>query len=108
RVFVTYRNWLYALSTATGQPIPSFGRGGRVDLREGLGRPADKITVTASTPGVVFEDLLIMGSTVPERLPSAPGGECARAAAVGAGRHRRVRRHHGSDPLELPHDSASG
>ena len=73
RVFVTYRNWLYALSTKTGQPIAGFGEGGRVDLREGLGRPADRLTVTASTPGVVFEDLLIMGSTVPETLPSAPG-----------------------------------
>ena len=73
RVFVTYRNWLYALHAASGQRIAGFGDGGRIDLREGLGRPADKLTVTASTPGVVFEDLLIMGSTVPETLPSAPG-----------------------------------
>jgi quinoprotein glucose dehydrogenase len=73
RVFVTYRNWLYALSAKTGQPIKTFGHDGRIDLREGLGRPAEKLTVTASTPGVVFEDLLIMGSTVPETLPSAPG-----------------------------------
>jgi quinoprotein glucose dehydrogenase len=73
RVFVTYRNWLYALGAKSGTPIETFGSGGRVDLREGLGRPADKLTVTASTPGVVFEDLLILGSTVPETLPSAPG-----------------------------------
>src|SRR5436190_980295 len=56
RVFVTYRNWLYALSTRTGQPIAPFGSNGRVDLRVGLGRPADRLTVTACTPGVVFED----------------------------------------------------
>jgi quinoprotein glucose dehydrogenase len=86
RVFVTYRSWLYALSTATGQPIATFGVNGRVDLREGLGRPADKLTVTASTPGVVFEDLLIMGSTVPETLPSAPGD--IRAFDVNTGRVR--------------------
>jgi quinoprotein glucose dehydrogenase len=86
RVFVTYRNWLYALSTATGQPIPSFGVNGRVDLREGLGRPAERLTVTASTPGVVFEDLLIMGSTVPETLPSAPGD--IRAFDVNTGKIR--------------------
>ena len=73
RVFVTYRNWLYALSTKTGRPIETFGSGGRVDLRDGLGRPAENLSVSASTPGVVFEDLLIMGSTVPETLPSAPG-----------------------------------
>src|SRR5439155_16989069 len=86
RVFVTYRNWLYALGTRTGQPIATFGTGGRVDLREGLGRPADKLTVTASTPGVVFEDLLIMGSTVPETLPSAPGD--IRAFDVNTGKIR--------------------
>jgi quinoprotein glucose dehydrogenase len=73
RVFVTYRNWLYALDRKSGQPIASFGRDGRVDLREGLGRPAASLTVSASTPGQVFEDLLIIGSTVPETLPSAPG-----------------------------------
>jgi quinoprotein glucose dehydrogenase len=73
RVFVTYRNWLYALNAKSGEPVTTFGANGRVDLREGLGRPADKLTVTASTPGVVFEDLLIIGSTVPETLPSAPG-----------------------------------
>ena len=86
RVFVTWRNWLYALSTKTGQPIATFGSGGRVDLREGLGRPADKLTVTASTPGVVFEDMLIMGSTVPETLPSAPGD--IRAFDVNTGKIR--------------------
>lgn len=73
RVFVSYRNWLYALDRRTGQPIPSFGSTGRIDLREGLGRPAETLSVTASTPGQVFEDLLIMGSTVPETLPGSPG-----------------------------------
>ncbi|HYT75593.1 MAG TPA: pyrroloquinoline quinone-dependent dehydrogenase [Vicinamibacterales bacterium] len=86
RVFVTYRNWLYALNAKTGQPITTFGTEGRVDMREGLGRPADKLTVTASTPGVVFENLLIMGSTVPETLPSAPGD--IRAYDVDTGRIR--------------------
>jgi quinoprotein glucose dehydrogenase len=86
RVFVTYRNWLYALDKKTGQPIASFGRNGRVDLRDGFERPAETLTVTASTPGVVFEDLLIMGSTVPETLPSAPGD--IRAFDVDTGRIR--------------------
>ena len=86
RLFVTYRNWLYALDAKTGRPIGTFGADGRVDLREGLGRPAEKLTVTASTPGVIFEDLLIMGSTVPETLPSAPGD--IRAFDVNTGKIR--------------------
>ena len=73
RVLFNYRNRLYALDRATGEPIPTFGDGGWVDLREGLGRPVDGLSVNASSPGVVFEDLFIIGSSVPESLPSAPG-----------------------------------
>ncbi len=73
RVLFNYRNRLYALDRRTGRPIPTFGDSGWVDLRQGLGRPIEGLSVSASTPGVVFEDLLIMGSTVPEQLPSAPG-----------------------------------
>lgn len=88
RVFVTYRSFLYALDKKTGQPIASFGTGGRIDLREGLDRPADKLTVSASTPGVVFEDLLIIGSSVPETLPGSPGH--IRAFDVKTGQRRWI------------------
>ena len=73
RVFFTYRNYLWALDRKTGKAIPGFGSEGRVDLREGLDRPLDKVSVSASSPGVIFEDLLILGSTVPETLPGTPG-----------------------------------
>ena len=73
RVLFNYRNRLYALDRETGRPIPSFGKNGWVDLREGLGRPVEGLSVSASTPGVVFDGMLIMGSSVPEALPSAPG-----------------------------------
>ena len=67
RVFFTYRNFLYALDRQTGKPIL------KIDLREGLGRPAEKMSVSASSPGVIFEDMIILGSTVPETLPGSPG-----------------------------------
>jgi len=73
RVLFNYRNRLYALDRSTGRPIRAFGDSGWIDLRQGLGRPVEGLSVSASTPGVVFGDLLIMGSTVPEQLPSAPG-----------------------------------
>ncbi|HTM30752.1 MAG TPA: PQQ-binding-like beta-propeller repeat protein [Vicinamibacterales bacterium] len=73
RVFVTYRTWLYALDRKTGTPIAQFGSDGRIDLREGLGLPVEKATVSASTPGAVFEDVIIFGSSVPETLPGTPG-----------------------------------
>ncbi len=88
RVFFTYRNFLYALNRTTGKPIPSFGNEGRVDLREGLDRPVEKMSVSASSPGVIFEDMLIMGSTVPETLPGSPG--FIRAFDVRSGKLRWV------------------
>jgi quinoprotein glucose dehydrogenase len=73
RVLFTHRNWLWALDRTSGLPITSFGDSGRVDMRRGLDRPIDGVTISASTPGVVFEGLLIIGSTVAESLPSSPG-----------------------------------
>jgi len=73
RLFVTYRNWLCALDRRTGKPINTFGQDGRIDLRAGLGRPPEKMTVSASSPGVIYQDMLILGSTVPETLPGSPG-----------------------------------
>jgi quinoprotein glucose dehydrogenase len=84
RVLFTYRNKLWALDKKTGKPIPSFGVDGAVDLREGLGRPANTLSVSASTPGVVFEDMLIIGSTVSETLPGSPGDIRAYDVKTGA------------------------
>jgi quinoprotein glucose dehydrogenase len=88
RVFVTYRNFLYALDTRTGQPIRTFGTDGRVDLREGLGMSAERASVSASSPGAIFEDLLILGSSVPETLPGTPGH--IRAFDVNTGKLRWI------------------
>src|SRR5207248_11103745 len=67
-----------------GQPIQSFGEAGRVDLRKGLDRPVEGVSISASTPGVIFEDLYIIGSTVSESLPSSPGDIRAYDANTGA------------------------
>ncbi|HEX3877481.1 MAG TPA: PQQ-binding-like beta-propeller repeat protein [Bryobacteraceae bacterium] len=83
RVFVTYRNLLYALDRKTGQPIQKFGDDGHIDLRKGLGRPFESQSVSASSPGVIFEDLFIIGSSVPETLPGAPGDIRAYDTATG-------------------------
>jgi quinoprotein glucose dehydrogenase len=73
RIFAVYQQWLWALDAKTGKPIPSFGENGRIDLRQGYERPPETLSVSLSTPGVVYKDLLIMGSIVAEDLPSAPG-----------------------------------
>jgi glucose dehydrogenase len=70
--FAAYHN-LYALDARTGRPAPGFGNDGRVDLREGLGRDPSTITISLSTPGVIYKNLLIVGSIVAEDLPASPG-----------------------------------
>lgn len=88
RVFVTHRNFLYALDKHTGKPIPTFGEAGRIDLRQGLDRSPEGVTISASSPGVIFEDMLILGSTVPETLPGSPGH--IRAFDVNTGKRRWI------------------
>jgi quinoprotein glucose dehydrogenase len=58
----------------TGELIPSFGKNGRVDLREGLGRDTATVTeVQSGTPGRIFENLIILGSAPGEAYGSPPG-----------------------------------
>ena len=73
RLFVGIDQYLYAINTKTGQPVPQFGDNGRVDLHTGLGTMAQGLSVQATSPGVVYKDLLILGSLVAEDLPAAPG-----------------------------------
>ena len=74
RILVGVVNFLYALDAATGKPISEFGNAGRIDLRENLGRePASENSIVLSSPGVVFEDLVVVGGRFPETLPAAPG-----------------------------------
>jgi quinoprotein glucose dehydrogenase len=74
RILVGVMNFLYALDAATGKPISDFGDAGRIDLRENLGRePASANSIYLTSPGIVFEDLIIVGGRNPETLPAPPG-----------------------------------
>jgi len=88
RVFFTHRNYLWALDRKSGKPIQPFGDNGRIDLRNGLDRPAESATISASSPGVIFEDMIVLGSTVPETLPGTPGH--IRAFDVNTGKQRWI------------------
>ena len=73
RVFAAAADFIWALDAKTGQPIPAFGTGGRIDLRENLGRAPETQNVRLTTPGVVYRDLMIVGGRVSEGLPASPG-----------------------------------
>jgi quinoprotein glucose dehydrogenase len=60
-----------------------------VDLRDGLDRDVYFLSVTATSPGIVYQDLLILGSVVGEGpTPSAPGH--IRAFDVRTGKRRWI------------------
>ena len=60
---ITFRNQhLYALDPKTGEPIPSFGTGGSVNLNEGLG-PLSTGYLWNSAP-LIARDVIVMGSAM--------------------------------------------
>ncbi len=73
RILCSIDSWLYALDARTGVPIPSFGTGGRVSLKSGLGPQAQEKFVNSTTPGTVYGDLIVMPTRVGEDQDAAPG-----------------------------------
>jgi quinoprotein glucose dehydrogenase len=74
RLLYSSGSYLMAIDARTGVGIPSFGNDGRVNLREGLGRDPQAIAnIQSSTPGQVFDDLIILGSATGEDYGSPPG-----------------------------------
>jgi quinoprotein glucose dehydrogenase len=77
RILFTTGSDLYAIDALTGKPVEGFGKKGIVDLHEGLGdslgHSVDSLMVTATTPGVVYKNTFIIGSSVSENGDAAPG-----------------------------------
>lgn len=67
RVVYAAGDKLYAVSKDSGDEIFN------IDLHVGLGERAEGLFIGSNTPGVVFENLLILGHRASENLPSVPG-----------------------------------
>lgn len=76
RVFLISGETLYSINAEDGSVMQDFGKNGRVDFYEGL-EVADsmrtRVPVSSNAPGVVYDDLFIVGCKVPDELPSTPG-----------------------------------
>jgi quinoprotein glucose dehydrogenase len=68
RIFMNSRYRLIAIDAATGQPVPSFGDHGSVDLSKGLVWAINKLHYTNTSPPLVYKDLVILGNGVGDRL----------------------------------------
>ncbi len=76
RVFLNSRDRLYAIDATTGELDTAFGESGSVLLTEGNDREVSRHEFDQTSPPVVFEDLVIVGSRVPDgvqRVFDPPG-----------------------------------
>jgi quinoprotein glucose dehydrogenase len=74
RILYSADHFLFAVDAATGRLVESFGASGMVDIKEDLGRDVSKLYVVSTTPGTLFENLLILPLRVGEGpAPAAPG-----------------------------------
>ena len=73
RLLAAFGRYIYSLDPATGRPFTSFGRDGRIDLHQDLGRDPERQSVSLTTPGIVYRNLYIVGGRTSEGLPASPG-----------------------------------
>lgn len=74
RIFYSVGAKTYCINVTDGKPVRSFGKNGFIDLSENLDRELDiNPFIANSTPGIVYKDLLILGTRVSESADAAPG-----------------------------------
>jgi quinoprotein glucose dehydrogenase len=74
RLILQINHYVEEIDAQTGKSILSFGKNGLVDLREGLGREPNAVArIKSDTPGRIFENLIILGSSTGENYLAPPG-----------------------------------
>jgi quinoprotein glucose dehydrogenase len=68
RLFLASAGRLFAIDAASGRAIASFGPGGSVSLTTPLSRPVNAAHFYNTSPPVVFEQVVIVGSSVVDRV----------------------------------------
>lgn len=74
RIFYSVGAKTYAINAADGKPVRSFGKKGYIDLSDSLDREKDfNPFIAGTTPGVIYNNLLIICARVAESADAAPG-----------------------------------
>src|SRR6185369_12744713 len=93
RVLAVRGEYLFSLDAKTGKPTATFGDGGRVNLKDGLGPLMTRYTWTSAP--LVVRDVVIVGasgSDSPRDKEASPGrSTCGRASCSGPFTSSRVR-----------------
>lgn len=102
RIFYSANSQLYCINALTGKPISSFGEKGTIDLHNDMGRDVSDLYIATTTPGIIYKDLIIIGTRVSEEADAAPG--YIRAYDVHTGKLRWIF-HTIPEPGEYGYDS---
>ncbi|MBI3209035.1 MAG: pyrroloquinoline quinone-dependent dehydrogenase [Candidatus Solibacter usitatus] len=65
---------LFGIDASSGEPVPSFGDKGKVDLKAGMMPPGAR-GYGMTSPPVIYKNLIICGSIVPDGEPVGPSGD---------------------------------
>ncbi|QHS56911.1 PQQ-binding-like beta-propeller repeat protein [Mucilaginibacter sp. 14171R-50] len=73
RIYYSAGPYLYAINAITGKTISSFADKGKLDLHDGLDRDVKDLFVTATSPPIMYRNIMVMGTRVDEGAHAAPG-----------------------------------
>lgn len=73
RIFYSAASTLFCVDAETGKPVTGFGENGKLDLHNDLNRDVKDLYVASTTPGIIYKDLIIIGTRVDEGAAAAPG-----------------------------------
>ncbi len=73
RIFYSAGSTLFCIDAETGKPVTAFADSGKLDLHNDLDRDVKDLYVASTTPGIIYKDLIIIGTRVAEDAAAAPG-----------------------------------
>lgn len=73
RILYSAGSELFSIDALTGRPDAAFGMSGHIDLHDGLDRDVKSLYVTSTSPGIIYKNLIIVGTRVDEGPNAAPG-----------------------------------
>src|SRR6185369_13785274 len=74
RIFAPVQNRIWCLNAKTGKIVETFGENGAINLEKDVDRELNGQSIVATTPGALFQDLLILSTRTEEGpRPAAPG-----------------------------------
>jgi quinoprotein glucose dehydrogenase len=69
RIIYTVGPVVFAVNAETGKLIPGFGTNGGIDLRIGLGKDEKGLSISPTSPVMIFKELFIVSGAVSETTP---------------------------------------